>query len=142
VFLGQTDPCEVDRLAAAMAMASVGHAPFQVTMSEAGGRIDDRRGGVAWMRIAEGTRELAGLSVELDRLVGSNTYARGAPRPHITVARRVDAALLDDLRQYAEAIRLGWVIERIVLYRSHGDPGGSRYEELAVGLLTGRVTTS
>jgi 2'-5' RNA ligase len=137
VFLGQTTATRVPRIEQAMAAAATRHAPFEVATADAGGRVDDRRGGVAWLRIDEGARELRELSVEVDRLIGSNLYAGGAPRPHITVARQIDEALLVDLRSHAADLRTRWLVDRIVLYRSHPDLGGSRYEQLAERLLTG-----
>jgi 2'-5' RNA ligase len=137
VFLGQTEPPQVGRLAAAIDVIAATHHSFEVTTGEAGGRIDDRRTGVAWLSIDAGRRELAELSLALDREIGSDTYHGHPPRPHITVARRIDQALLDDLRASAPAMRLGWPIDRIVLMRSHPDPGGSRYETLTERLLTG-----
>lgn len=137
IFLGQTAATRVPRIERAMAVAASRHAPVEVATADAGGRVDDRRGSVAWLRIDEGARELRELSVDVDRLIGSNLYAGGAPRPHITVARHIDEALLADLRSQATDLRISWVVDRIVLYRSHPDPGGSRYEALAEQLLTG-----
>jgi len=134
-FLGQTDPDELPRLTEAAALTARQHAPFDVVTDGAGGRADDRRGGVAWLRVEEPTRRFDGLARELDWRVGTNLYSRGRPRPHVTVARRIDGALLADLHDTAESLRTSWVLDRIVLYRSHPDPGGSRYEALGSSRL-------
>jgi len=138
VFLGQTDAREVDRIDAAMAAVTGRHAPYAVTTGEGGGRSGDRRGGVAWLRLVEGGRETAAIAFELDQALASNVYdAQHPPHPHLTLARGVDQAPLDDLRRVAATLRLAWTADRIVLFRSHTDPRGSRYEALtAVGLGT------
>jgi 2'-5' RNA ligase len=137
VFLGQTLPSEVGRLQDAMTLTAALYEPFEVSTAAAGGHVDDRRGGVAWLRLAGPPRRVANLSRELDWRIGSNVYAAGRPRPHVTVARRIDDALLADLQAAAPALRTSWLIERVVLYRSHAEAGGSRYEELASRPLTG-----
>jgi RNA 2',3'-cyclic 3'-phosphodiesterase len=141
VFLGQTDPADVQRLVDAIDRAGPRHASFVVSTGEAGGRLDDRRGGVAWLTVNTGRRQLAELALDLDRVIGSGAYRGAAPRPHVTVARRIDQALLDDLRTTALHVRVDWPVDRIVLMRSHSDPGGSRYESLAERLLTGDRST-
>jgi 2'-5' RNA ligase len=61
------------------------------------------------------------------------------PRPHLTVARRVDESTIAALSDWAlTRPRFAWHVDRLVLLRSHMGPAGSRYEELASNLLTGR----
>jgi len=136
LFLGQTDPAQVPRLADAMALTAAQHAQFSATTTIAGGRFDDRRGGVAWLVLDDRQRRLRNLARELDWRAGSNVYAHSRPRPHITIARRIDERLLADLHAAADELHASWTFERMVLYRSHADPGGSRYEALADQLLT------
>jgi RNA 2',3'-cyclic 3'-phosphodiesterase len=136
VFLGQTPAAELDRLRAAVYATAEGCSPIEVDTAEAGGRAHDRRDGVAWLRIERGSRELAELAVRVDRLVGSNESASAPPRPHITIARRVTPSFLHDLRATASELRTQWTFDQIALYRSHSEPGGSRYELLANRLLT------
>jgi len=135
LFLGQTDPAEVPRLAQAMALTAPQHAQFSATTTFAGGRFDDRRGGVAWLVLDDRQRRLRNVARELDWRVGSNVYANSRPRPHVTMARRIDERLLADLHAAADELHASWTFDRIVLYRSHADPGGSRYEVLAEELL-------
>lgn len=108
------------------------HAPFRVATGEGGGRTGGHPGGVAWLRLAQGGRELNGLAMDVDETIGSGTYdARKTPHPHLTVARGVTEAALADLRASASALNVTWTVDRVALFRSHTDPGGSRYEELA-----------
>jgi 2'-5' RNA ligase len=138
VFLGQTNPGRVPALTAAMEKVADGRPPFDVTTGDAGGRLGGQRGGVLWLRLDSGGHEVAQLSLDLDEALGSSTYnEKAAPRPHLTVARGVTDSALADLRVVAQSIELGWTVDRIVLFRSYTDPGGSRYEELASSLLSG-----
>ena len=131
VFLGQTEAVRVETLSEAVSDVAARHAPFPARTGEAGGRVGGRRGGVAWLRLADGGHEVAQLSIDVDEAIGSNTYdARNAPRPHLTLARRATEESLADLRRAAGALELSWSVDRIVLFRSHTGPGGSRYEPL------------
>jgi 2'-5' RNA ligase len=119
-----------------MTLAAQQHTPFNATTTYAGGRFDDRRGGVAWLGLDDRQRRLRNLARELDWRVGANAYANGRPRPHITVARRIDEQLLADLHEAADGLHASWTFDRVILFRSHADPGGSRYEVLATSRLT------
>jgi 2'-5' RNA ligase len=142
LFLGQTDPAEVPRLTEAMTLTAKLHAPFETTTSLAGGRFDDRRGGVAWLVLDDRARRLRNLAREVDWRVGSNVYANRRPKPHVTVARLIDEALLADLHAAADELHAMWTFDRMVLYRSHAEPGGSRHEALAEQLLTDKGTAA
>ena len=132
VFLGQTEPSRVADLAAVVERVTAQHVPFNVATGDGGGKLHDRRGGVAWLRLAEGGHHVAQLSLDLDNAIGSHTYDdTHAPRPHLTVARRVSQAALTDVQAVAAQITLGWTVDRLVLFRSHTDPAGSIYDELA-----------
>ena len=75
---------------------------------------------------------MAQLSLDVDGALGSNTYdEKHAPRPHLTVARKVSETALSDIQAVASQITLGWSVDRLVLFRSHTDPAGSIYEMLA-----------
>jgi len=137
LFLGQTDPLQVPRLTEAMALTANQHAPFTATTTIAGGRFDDRRGGVAWLVLDDRQRRLRNLAREVDWRVGSNVYANSRPKPHVTIARRIDEQLLADLHAAADDLHASWTFDRMILYRSYSEPGGSRYEVLAEQPLTG-----
>jgi 2'-5' RNA ligase len=142
VFLGSTEPSRVAALGAALASAAAAHAPFEVETAAAGGRPGDHRGGVAWLRLGRGAHEVADISLELDRAIGGGAYdGRRAPRPHLTVARRANEAVIAALQEWAQQRQpFAWRVDRLVLYRSHLGPRGSRYEQLAVSQLTGGVS--
>jgi RNA 2',3'-cyclic 3'-phosphodiesterase len=136
VFLGSIDAPEVPRVAKAMRDVAAASEPFEVAAGESGGYAGGRRGGVAWLRLSRGAQEIAQLSLDLDSAIGSLTYdSTRAPRPHLTVARHVTDAALADIREAAKTIQLSWLVDRVVLFRSHPDPGGSRYGELSSAAL-------
>jgi RNA 2',3'-cyclic 3'-phosphodiesterase len=135
VFLGATDPAEVARLAAQIERATQTVSAFTVSIGQGGGRPANHRSGVAWLRLAAGDRQVAALARAVDDALGSGAYAERQPMAHVTVARRVDRRLIDDLRAASSAIEVDWQIERVVLYRSRTGPAGARYEELAAGYL-------
>ncbi len=139
VFLGQTDPVQVPELTAVIERIAQQHPQFDVATGDGGGKLHDRRGGVAWLRLASGGHPLAQLSLDLDNAIGSHTFDdKHAPRPHLTVARRVSEAALDDVRSVAAQITIGWTVDRLVLFRSQTDPAGSIYEVLAGANLAQR----
>jgi RNA 2',3'-cyclic 3'-phosphodiesterase len=136
VFLGQTDSQTVPALGDGLASVAASHRPFAVVTGAAGGRVGGRRGGVAWLRLAQGGHQVAQLSLAVEEGIGSNTFdASHAPHPHLTVARKVSESALADLRAIGPGVPQSWAVDRIVLFRSHTGPGGSRYEELAWSAL-------
>ncbi len=137
VFLGQTDPERVPALSAAVDAVAWRRASFEISTGDGGGLPNGRRGGVAWLRLDQGGPQVARLALELDEGMGSGTYdERHRPRPHLTVARRVDGRFITALRDMASSIDVSWRADRLVLFRSQTGPGGSRYEELHSTLLT------
>jgi 2'-5' RNA ligase len=140
VFLGQTEPGDVQRIAAVTAAVAQRHRAYEVVTGDGGGRVHTERGGVCWLRLAEGGRETAQLALDLDEELGSATYdTTHPPHPHLTLARGIDRAALDDVRSTSRGLTLRWVVDRLVLFRSYTDPGGSLYEELAEFPLPGAV---
>jgi 2'-5' RNA ligase len=137
VFLGQTEAAELPRIVAAVERAAAGRPAFTARLRGAGGRDNGWRGGVAWVTTVDGRAELAELARAVDDELQANAYRERRPLPHITVARRADRALLEDLRRLAARLDLEWPIERVVLFRSRTGPAGSRYEELAAAPLAG-----
>ena len=137
VFLGGRPADVVAGCANAMRAAAARHAPIDVATGEAGGRSGDRRGGVAWLRIEQGSRELSAAALDLDGTMGALSYGeRLQPRPHLTVARRVDEPTIAALGEWASSRpAFTWRVDRVVLFRSYLGPKGSRYEELAESRL-------
>ena len=119
------------------------HESFDVATGDAGGKLSDRRGGVAWLRLAEGGHRVAQLAIDVDNAIGSHVFdVTHAPRPHLTVARGVTGGTLEDLRAATSQITMGWTVDRLVLFRSHTDPAGSIYEPKASVDLAERVSNA
>ena len=136
VFMGQVESERVAWLGERLDEVAARHAAFATRVDGAGGHVDDgpgrRPGGVAWLTLSDGLREVADLALDVDAALGTHTYDdRRRPRPHLTVARAIDAAALAALRDLALATNLEWRTTSIVLFRSHLGPGGSRYEPLS-----------
>jgi 2'-5' RNA ligase len=131
VFLGPTPAGEGPQLKAAVERVAAAHQRYEASSGEGGGRVPGRRDGVCWLRLVEGGRETAQLALDLDATLGSATYdASHPPHPHLTLARGINQAVLDDVRRTARDLDLRWKVDRIVLFRSFTDPRGSRYKEL------------
>ncbi len=137
VFLGSTDPARLAEIRRVIGEVAVSNARFAASTGSGGGRPDNRRGGVAWVRLAGGRHQLASIALALDRALGTRQYERQRPLPHVTVARRVTGGLIADLRAASTSFGVEWPVERISLFRSHTGPRGSVYEELAAAYLAG-----
>jgi 2'-5' RNA ligase len=129
VFLGATDPAEIPQLERGIAGVVREWAPFDIATGEGGGYLG-QRGGVAWLTIFQGRDDIARLSRTMDEALASGAYDKRPPRPHLTLARRVDERLLDDVHAAADELSTRWFVDRAVLYRSHSGPGSALYEEL------------
>jgi 2'-5' RNA ligase len=131
VFLGQIDASRVKDLSASTAAVAARHQAYEVVTGDGGGRVHTERGGVCWLRLADGGRETAQLALDLDATIGSHIYdPRHPPHPHLTLARGIDQATLKDVQETAHDLTLRWTADRLVLFRSYTDPHGSIYEEL------------
>jgi 2'-5' RNA ligase len=53
------------------------------------------------------------------------------PNAHLTVARRADRELITALREQADGpLGVSWVVDRLLLVRSHLSSAGAEYETL------------
>ena len=78
------------------------------------------------------------LALDVDETLGTRIYsANRPPRPHLTVARNIDAPALRALTTRAQDLGLEWRTGSVVLFRSLLGPGGSRYQPLSIHPLTG-----
>ena len=141
LFMGQVDSDRVPEISDGLAAVATRHAAFATRASGAGGHVDDRpgarRGGVAWLTLGAGAREMTDLALDVDQILGTRTYTtQRPPRPHLTVARSIDAPALRALTTRAQVLELEWRTSSVVLFRSLLGPGGSRYEPLSTHSLT------
>ncbi len=135
-FLGATSPEDVTALVVRMARCGSAASSVRLATDGADGVVR-RSGGVAWLRIGPGGAQVASMARclldDADVEVPPPGRQGGAPAPHVTVARRVDRALIDALGSRSLGdVAAEWLADRVVLYRSHtGTLAGSSYEPLA-----------
>lgn len=144
VFLGSVTSWYADHLRRALGETAAAQPAFAVRVEGGDGRLGPRRDGVAWLPMVEGAGVVIGLADSLRvslaaALDQDGSDARRAQSAHVTVARRVDGALLAALRTARlGVVGTGWQVDRVTLFCSHLGPGGSRYEALAEAPLGAR----
>lgn len=136
-FLGPTPPERVVDVANAVSRAaSAADGPFEVRLGGAGAFPDDARPRALWVGIRQGAEAIGRVSAAVTAaLLGDGWPLDERPfRPHLTIARTdgVHAAAEAGHRLAAAAADLdvGFVADRLVLYRSHLGRGPARYEAL------------
>ncbi|CAN5808065.1 hypothetical protein BH24CHL6_BH24CHL6_01320 [soil metagenome] len=139
VFLGATPHAEVERIGAQLRAVTAGWPPIHAAAGGVSGAIRRKGSGVAWLQIGAGRQALSDLSLRLHHALQNGTDA-SRQTPHVTLARRVDRAVLEELGGALPEVELAWVFTRVVLYRSHTTSLGSHYEELAGTALAGDLT--
>ncbi len=139
-FLGDVQSERIDAIAAAASVAFDGGAPFVMRARGIGAFPTLRRPRVLWIGIE--APPLKTLAAALDAaLVRCGFPASGPWRPHLTIGRVRSLRGSAETRGRLEALGerdfgTTWV-ESVQLYRSHLQPGGSVYEELARFPLAG-----
>jgi 2'-5' RNA ligase len=103
---------------------------FPVRLGRLGGFPRNGRASVVWAGVEQGTEEL----IELNAVVEEAAQAAGLDpeerpyRPHLTLARVRPPRDITHLTSVE--LGLGWVADRVVVYRSLLGRGGARYEPL------------
>ena len=136
-FLGPTSPARVAAITGAVdAAARTLAGPFDVRLGGAGGFPDVTHPRALWLGIRAGAVLLGQLSDSLTgALLGSGLEVEPRPfRPHLTIARTDGVHAGSDAGQRliaaAAEVDLPFVVDRVVLYRSHLGRGPARYEIL------------
>ncbi len=142
VFLGATDPARRPALVRAIDSAVEREPPFTIETGAGGGRDRADGDGVAWLRLARGGAETSRIGGWLEATVAGQTAGgrepRRSPSAHLTVARRASSELIRYLEEAPPAtLRVTWTADRIVLFRSHLERTGARYERLHEAHLHG-----
>jgi 2'-5' RNA ligase len=139
LFLGPTPESDLPRLRGAIDAAALAVAPHQASTDSGGGRVGHpRQGGlgVAWLNLDQGADEAAQLAVELGSRLGTgDSWPAKGHAAHITVARRATTELVRALGERGAVEPVTWPVDRIVLFSSHLDAAGARYEALHVASL-------
>jgi len=134
-FLGEVDPARNAVLDAAWRQAVAGTGPIALRLRGAGLFPATGRPRILWLGVDDETpgASLAALAGRLELAAREHGFPP-EPRPftaHVTLARarggaRVDRPPVDRIGDFG-----AFVAERLVLYRSELDRGGSRYHEEA-----------
>jgi RNA 2',3'-cyclic 3'-phosphodiesterase len=134
-FLGRVDQVTYERFLHGMAPVTE-VSRFPIRLGEVGAFPNPRNASVIWVGVERGGADLTGLAAVAD---GAATAAGVDPddrpfRPHLSLSRvrpPVDATDLEGVR-----IDVGWICDRVTVYRSVHGPGGARYEPLETFELT------
>ena len=140
-FLGPTPDPRVADVAAAVASAAAGVAPFEIRIAGADAFPPVGRPRTLWLDLDRGVDDLAGLATRLDdALAGAGWERERRPfRAHLTLARadgvRAGPATVAALRVAAAELAIESPIERVVLFESITGSGRARYVERAATAL-------
>ncbi|HZA27177.1 MAG TPA: RNA 2',3'-cyclic phosphodiesterase [Actinomycetota bacterium] len=133
-FLGRTWPRLLPLVEAACREVAGGVAPFEVALSGLGVFPGPGRARVLWAGLDDPDGRLMGLAAGLDgSLVRDFPPEKRAFTPHLTVARFNPPIPMRDHAEELAAMAIEaspFVVDRLVLYRSHLSPRGARYEGL------------
>jgi 2'-5' RNA ligase len=132
LFLGWVAVSRVPELVALVDATAADAEAFETAVAGGGGRARDADG-VAWLRVAGGAGRVIDLAERLaiacSPAISLGFEPRRTPSAHLTVARRTDRALVDDLRGETRGrLRAAWTADRLALMRSHLGPSGAAYE--------------
>lgn len=136
-FLGPTPKGQVDAVAAAVDRSAGAVAgPFELRVGGAGAFPDPAKPRALWLGIRSGADALGLLSSALtSALVDAGWAIEDRPfRPHLTIARtdgvHAGAQAGSLLVANSAEMDLGFMVDQIVLFRSHLGHGPARYERL------------
>jgi RNA 2',3'-cyclic 3'-phosphodiesterase len=132
-FLGPTPEARIGDVAAAVAGAAAGIAPFGVRIAGADAFPPVGRPRTLWLDLDRGVDDLAALAARLDDALADAGWERERRpfRAHLTLARadgvRAGPATVTALRAAAAELAIESPIERVVLFESITGSGRARY---------------
>jgi len=133
-FLGSTRPRLVDVVKRATEAAARRAQTFESGLTELGVFPSIRRARVVWAGLRDPDGRLAKVAKDLDRRLGDHFVPETRElTPHLTLARLNPAR---DISEFAPDLvgssvaSKPFVLDELVLYRSHLSPAGARYEAL------------
>ena len=127
-FIGDTDEVGFDRLLAALDQAHLPSA-FDIVLGEVAGFPRAAKATVGFLEITTPDR-VGDLALEVERAVDRAGFGREERpfHPHLTLTRNRPP---DDLRPFAGSpVGLTMRVSEVVVFRSHLDSDGARYEPL------------
>ncbi len=130
-FLGWTDAVQRDRIVHALDGAEL-PSPFRVRFGGLGAFPKPRRATVTWIGIESGTVELERLAAAAEDAAQSAGFApEDRPfHPHLTVGRaRPPVDVTDRIERFVPC-DVAMLVDRVIVFESHLERGGARYEVL------------
>lgn len=128
-FLGRIDETTYERFLNSLAPVST-RQRFRIRLEGFGAFPNEKRATVVWLGVDQGGGKLVDLaSCAEDAAVSAGLEAEERPyRPHMTIARVRPPA---DIRHLLDVpVEVGWLCDRVIVYRSVSGRGGTRYEPL------------
>ena len=134
-FLGATWPRLMDDVRGAVRSVAQTSRAFETSLTQVGVFPSARRARVLWAGLADPEARFGAMVTRLDELLEDHFVPENRPfTPHLTLVRltpsRDVGEFAPDLVGAAVPSR-PFVVDRLVLYRSHLSPQGARYEPLA-----------
>jgi 2'-5' RNA ligase len=135
-FLGPTPEDRLPGVERALVAAAGASAPFRPRLHGGGGFPRPDRPRTLWLRITDGSDDLAALAQRLDDDLAEHEWPREQRpfRAHLTLARsdgvRAGPETLRRLIAEAEQLDVTWTADELVLFESVTGGGPARYEVL------------
>ena len=137
-FLGSTWPRLVEPVTRTVKEVAAAHAPFETRVAELGAFPSPRRARVLWVGLDDPGRRLAAIAASLDERLSRDFPPEKRPfAAHLTVARFDPAVAIEDDVAGLAVESPSFLVDRVVLYRSHLRRPAPVYEPLAVFVLVG-----
>jgi RNA 2',3'-cyclic 3'-phosphodiesterase len=128
-FLGRIDEATYERFLNSLEPVST-RRRFRIRLEGLGAFPNEKRATVVWVGVDQGGDKLADLAdCAEDAAVSAGLESEERPyRPHLTIARVRPPA---DVRHLLDVpVSVGWLCDRVTVYRSMSGRGGTRYEPL------------
>lgn len=136
-FLGSTWPRLLEWVRESLGAAAAARAPFETRVAELGAFPSPRRARVLWAGLDDHEGAMASLAAELDETLRREFEPeKRAFTPHLTMARFDPPVVLDGLAD-VEIQSEPFLVDRLVLFRSHLRRPAPVYEPLATFPLAG-----
>ncbi len=133
-FFGEVEDDKVEDLFDLAVASATAHAPFEARLVGAGAFPSTRRARVLWAGVEERPAgSIAALAADLESKAGQAGFRREARahKPHLTIARlREPGAVVGEISSLVDFGGEWFVVNSMVLFRSHLSPRGAEYENL------------
>lgn len=137
-FLGDTEPEKVEPLVEAVSGVTSKIQPFPISVHGAGAFPNLKRPRVLWAGVIENSGTIGRLAKDIELVSGQLGWEREKRKfsPHVTIGRvkgNMNLVRLAAAMETMEEEHWGdQEVGEVVLYRSHLDKGGARYEKVHV----------